>query len=236
MPLLDSRLPKALLLTFLSAAPALAWAQGAPGAGLSPPPMVQVEEAPFLSSPADGAPEVALEPLAPEGQWPQPDAQPHPTREPERQMGRVGEDAAAGAFLRGGDLGRAEFSPSAVTITLRDAGLPPPNPALRSLRHELASLPVEVHPNGATSVGHFMTDLALTGLFFGTVGFFSAQNELEQGFFLVMGASSLVVLPVAGLTWLVGEIVDGHRRSSLEKRRRRLMREIDREMGFDPHG
>ncbi len=220
MSLRGARLFKGLVLACLALGSAAAWAQGASPTVLTPPPLVQVEDGPAPGMPTDDAASVAPIP-------------------PQTRAGRDPTDPGALALpgLRGEAapprLGGA--APSAVTLTLRDAGLPPPpSAALRALRSELASLPAELEPSGATWFGHVLTDVALSGLFLGGVGFFGAFNELEQGFYLLVAASSAVMLPIGALTWAVGEIVDGHRRKALKRRRDRLLMEIDREMAFDP--
>jgi len=222
MSLRGASLLKGLVLAHLALGPMAAWAQDASATVLTPPPLVQVEEGPAPGMPTADA------------------AIPAPLS-PQTQAGRKGDPADLGALSLPGLRGEAEplrlggAAPSAVTLILRDAGLPPPpSAALRALRNELASLPAELEPSGATWFGHVLTDVALSGLVLGGVGFFGAFNELEQGFYLLVAASSAVMLPIGALTWAVGEIVDGHRRKALKRRRDRLLMEIDREMAFDP--
>lgn len=121
-------------------------------------------------------------------------------------------------------------------LRLSGMELPQVSPQLLALQKELAGLPLEIAPSPATEFGSLLTELAGAGLFFGGISFFTAFNEQEQALYLVLIAASAVALPIGAITWAVGAFIDGNRRRSLERRRHRLQRAIDEELGLYPHG
>lgn len=231
MPLLQSRRPCAPLLALLLVGSLAAHAQGAGGAGLVDPPLLQAPDHPEEVE----VPAIEAAPPAPAGPAPsvpvaRPDV-PHASGDAYERAPRdapaASEDTSGSSHFRG--------PPAAAVRSLRDVGLPPPaSERLRALERELVALPVHAPRSGLTLFGEVLTEASATFLLLGGLGMLDARTEFEFDAMLVLSATSLLLLPVGALSWAIGAAIDHHSQRSLDRRRHTLRAEIRRETTFDP--